>query len=178
RRLHGRRDLRARHPAEPRVADRDGAGPRQQDVYRASGRPVRRRNDQGHHPSSADHRAGSQRSPLPREAARGPQAAAVGRGRQTVTISKRLVVLVPLVMAHALANASSAAPEPGAAGIQLKTISARNSGKGASLVIEATEPAAYVATRPDPLTIYVDFRNVGTAGVANKVSNDDKSPIA
>ena len=95
-----------------------------------------------------------------------------------MTISKRLVVLVPLVMAHALANASSGAPEAAAAGIQLKTISARNSGKGASLVIEATEPAAYVATRPDPLTIYVDFRNVGTAGVANKVSNDDKSPIA
>ena len=31
---------------------------------------------------------------------------------------------------------------------------------------EATEPVAYVATRPDPLTVLVDLRNVTTAGVA------------
>ena len=93
-------------------------------------------------------------------------------------IWKRRVLLLPLVLANALANASSTAPEPGAVGIQLKAISARTTGKGASLVIEATEPAAYVATRPDPLTIYVDFRNVGTLGVTNRFSNDDKSPIA
>ena len=49
--------------------------------------------------------------------------------------------------------------------MRLKTISARVSAKGASLVIEATEPVAYVATRPDPLTVLLDFRNVGADGV-------------
>ena len=37
--------------------------------------------------------------------------------------------------------------------MRLKTISARVNGKGASLVIEASEPVPYVATRPDPLTV-------------------------
>ena len=35
---------------------------------------------------------------------------------------------------------------------------------GASLVIEATEPVPYVATRPDPLTLLLDFRNVAADG--------------
>ena len=54
-----------------------------------------------------------------------------------------------------------------AGSIRLKTISARAHGSGASLVIEATEPMAYVATRPDPLTLLVDFRDVDVAGVDN-----------
>ena len=37
----GRRDLRARHHAEPRRARRDGAGARQQDLHRAPGRQAR-----------------------------------------------------------------------------------------------------------------------------------------
>ena len=50
--------------------------------------------------------------------------------------------------------------------------------KGASLVIEATAPVPYVATRPDPLTVFVDFRNVGADGLANSVAASAKSPIA
>ena len=50
-------------------------------------------------------------------------------------------------------------------------------GKGASLVIEATEPVPYVATRPDPLTVYIDFRNVAADGLASFVANA-KGPIA
>jgi type IV pilus assembly protein PilQ len=60
----------------------------------------------------------------------------------------------------------------------LKTISARVSSKGASLVIEATEPVPYVATRPDPLTLVIDFRNVGTDGLAKSITPNAKSPIA
>jgi type IV pilus assembly protein PilQ len=36
----------------------------------------------------------------------------------------------------------------------------------------------YVATRPDPLTVFVDFRNVETDGVANTVKVDARSPVA
>src|SRR5207249_9777685 len=43
---------------------------------------------------------------------------------------------------------------------------------------EATAPVPYVATRPDPLTVLVDFRNVGAEGLANSVSSSAKSPIA
>jgi len=62
--------------------------------------------------------------------------------------------------------------------VQLKTISARVNGKSVSLLIEATEPSPYVATRPDPLTVYVDFRNVSAQAVANRFAVDAKSPIA
>jgi len=37
---------------------------------------------------------------------------------------------------------------------------------------------AYVQSRPDPLTLLLDFRNVGAEGVANTVASTDKSPIA
>jgi type IV pilus assembly protein PilQ len=63
-------------------------------------------------------------------------------------------------------------------GARLKTISARAHGNGSSLVIEATDPVGYVATRPDPLTITLDFRNVISDGVANSVGSNALSPIA
>ena len=80
--LDGRRDLGARRHAEPRRADRDGAGARQQDLHRAPGRQAARRHDQGRDAAGARHRAGSQRSAVARETAGGPQAAAIARGRQ------------------------------------------------------------------------------------------------
>src|SRR5206468_4147365 len=43
--------------------------------------------------------------------------------------------------------------------------------------IEASEPTSYVATRPDPLTVVLDFRNVGMEGVLNAIKPDVKSPI-
>jgi type IV pilus assembly protein PilQ len=45
-------------------------------------------------------------------------------------------------------------------------------------VIEATEPVAYVTTRPDPLTLLLEFRNVASDGVTNTVSANAKSPVA
>jgi type IV pilus assembly protein PilQ len=61
---------------------------------------------------------------------------------------------------------------------QLTSISSRINRTGASIVIEASEPAAYVATRPDPLTLFIDFRNVGAHGVVNRFARDAGSPIA
>jgi type IV pilus assembly protein PilQ len=75
---------------------------------------------------------------------------------------------VPLSLAIALAAlfggvphaANSTAVVPDA---RLTAISARTSANTAAVVIETTAPAAYVATRPDPLTLLLDFRNVTVA---------------
>jgi type IV pilus assembly protein PilQ len=50
------------------------------------------------------------------------------------------------------------------------------SGQGNTLLIESTEPAAYVVKRPDPLTLLVELRNVSVANAANLVVRRD--PIA
>jgi type IV pilus assembly protein PilQ len=77
-----------------------------------------------------------------------------------------------------LGAAGAAAPAATVGGARLKTISSRVHGTAASLVIEATDPVGYVATRPDPLTINIDLRNVTGDGVANRVTSNAKSPIA
>jgi type IV pilus assembly protein PilQ len=84
-------------------------------------------------------------------------------------------------LAGALATASG--PEagvaaPAGASIRLKSIVSHVGRSGTSLVIEATEPMPYVATRPDPLTLYIDFRNVATDGFKSKVATSPKTPIA
>jgi type IV pilus assembly protein PilQ len=63
-------------------------------------------------------------------------------------------------------------------GVRLTAISSRVHAHGASLVIEATEPVAYVATRPDPLTVLLEFRNVDGNRVTNSVTENRMSPIA
>ncbi|HEV8396012.1 MAG TPA: hypothetical protein VGQ37_17150, partial [Vicinamibacterales bacterium] len=94
-------------------------------------------------------------------------------------MKRGLALFVTVVTAGALLRASGpAAPTAATAGVRLKTITSRVHGNGASLVIEATDPVGYVATRPDPLTITVDFRNVISDGVANSVAPNAKSPIA
>ncbi|MGC4084227.1 MAG: type IV pilus secretin PilQ [Vicinamibacterales bacterium] len=61
---------------------------------------------------------------------------------------------------------------------KLTTITSRSDGRSATLVIEATEPVPYVATRPDPLTVVVDFRNVDTAALALPTGADGRDPIS
>ena len=96
-----------------------------------------------------------------------------------MTVTKGCALFLSLTLAGAFARASGLAGESPASSIQrLTAISSRVSGKGASLVIEASAPVPYVATRPDPLTVLVDFRNVGAAGLANSVAASAKSPIA
>jgi type IV pilus assembly protein PilQ len=98
-----------------------------------------------------------------------------------MTVTRGFALFLTIAVAGTLLQASgpgggSAAPAAPAA--RLKAISARVSAKGASLVIEASEPVAYVATRPDPLTVLLDFRNVGAEGLTTAVAADDRSPIA
>ena len=57
------------------------------------------------------------------------------------------------------ASGGSAAPP------QLRAVSTRDDGRVSAVVIEATEPVAYVTSQPDPLTVLVDLRNVQSAGV-------------
>ena len=58
------------------------------------------------------------------------------------------------------ANGTAVVPDA-----RLTGISARTSANTAAVVIETTAPVAYVATRPDPLTLLLDFRNVAVTGV-------------
>jgi type IV pilus assembly protein PilQ len=41
---------------------------------------------------------------------------------------------------------------------------------GSAVVIEASEPVAYAVSKPDPLTLYIDMRNVTVANAANQVT--------
>jgi type IV pilus secretin PilQ/predicted competence protein len=94
---------------------------------------------------------------------------------------KGSALVLAVVLAGGLATASS--PEPGSGAtttpsVRLKTISARVTNKGTSLVIEASEPVPYVATRPDALTLLIDFRNVAADSVVNSIAADVRSAIA
>jgi type IV pilus assembly protein PilQ len=95
-----------------------------------------------------------------------------------VTSAKSMALFLTMILAAALLDASGRAPETGTSISRLKAISSRVHRNGASLVIEVTEPAPYVMTRPDPLTVYVDFRNVAAAGAANHFVPSESSPIA
>jgi len=48
---------------------------------------------------------------------------------------------------------------------RLTGVSTKTEGLGTTVVIETTEPVAYVAAQPDPLTLLVDLRNVAPDGV-------------
>ena len=93
-------------------------------------------------------------------------------------MKRGLALFVTVVIAGALLRASGPPAAAATAGVRLKTISSRVHSNGASLVIEATDPVGYVATRPDPLTIAVDLRNVISEGVANSVASNAESSIA
>src|SRR6185436_510955 len=164
------------HHAEPRLAGGDDSGTGQQDLSGPPGRQAPRRYDQDHHAAGTHRHPGSQRPALARETAGGSQITAIARGRQGMTVTRGLALILTVAAAGALVNASGPAAAP-AATVRLKAISGHVNAKGASLVIEASEPVAYTATRPDPLTVLLDFRNVGSAEVANSFVADAKSPI-
>jgi type IV pilus assembly protein PilQ len=94
-----------------------------------------------------------------------------------MTLTRGFALFLTLALAGALLHADPGARSTTTA-VHLTAISARMTSKGASLVIEASEPVAYVATRIDPLTVVVEFRNVAADGVANSFARNPKSPIA
>jgi type IV pilus assembly protein PilQ len=92
-------------------------------------------------------------------------------------VKRGLALFLTVVTAGTLLGASGPAATAITASARLTAITSRVHNKGASLVIEATDPVGYVAARPDPLTITVDFRNVTGEGVANSFSSSGRSPI-
>ena len=96
----------------------------------------------------------------------------------TLTRGFALTATVAAATVVAVSASTRVAGPTVAPAVRLKTISSRVSSKGASLVIEATEPVAYVTTRPDPYTVLLEFRNVAAEGVANTVAATAKSPVA
>ena len=95
-----------------------------------------------------------------------------------MTLTRGIALIATIAAAGALAQTPTAAngraPE---STVRLKAISSRVNSKGASLVIETTEPVAYVASQPDPLTVLLDFRNVDSNGVRNSVAGTVNSPM-
>ena len=83
-----------------------------------------------------------------------------------------------LALAAAWGSVSHAAGAAKVSEARLTGITSKVTAKSAWLVIEASEPVPYVATRPDALTVLLDFRNVGAVSVANIAKLDPKSPIA
>ncbi len=89
-------------------------------------------------------------------------------------VALSLAVLLATTASTVSRAAGTAANYPTA---KLTTISARGDGRGATLVIEASEPVPYVATRPDPLTVLIDFRNVDPGAVASTLAAKPSGPI-
>src|SRR4029077_15491062 len=131
-----RRNFGARDHAEPRRDGGDDPGAGQQDLSRAPGRQAPRRYDQDHHTAGTHRHPGSQRPALARETAGGSQITAIARGRQGMTVTRGLALILTVAAAGALVNASSPTAAV-ATTVRLKAISARVNAKGASLVIEA-----------------------------------------
>ena len=95
----------------------------------------------------------------------------------TVTRGLALVLAVAVVGVVG-GRPGTAADSPAAPSAKLKTISERQGRGGPSLVIETSEPVPYLTTRPDPLTVLLDFRNVGAEGVTNAVASKKTGLIA
>jgi type IV pilus assembly protein PilQ len=83
-----------------------------------------------------------------------------------VTVIRGIALFLICAVAAVLVGTSGSAESPAAATVHLKSITARVTSKGAALVIEATEPAPYITSRPDPLTVQLDFRGVGVEGLS------------
>jgi type IV pilus assembly protein PilQ len=91
----------------------------------------------------------------------------------------RLVLVTPIVAVLALTvMASRTAALGGAETPALKSISSRLDGAVSTLLIEASEPVAYLTSQPDPLTVLVDLRNVNVAGLNGKPAAALLAPVS
>jgi type IV pilus assembly protein PilQ len=95
-----------------------------------------------------------------------------------VTVTRGFALCLICVLAAFMVDTTGSAESPAAPTVHLKSIRSHLHAKGASLVIEATEPAPYVTSRPDPLTVVLDFRGVDTQGLADSLSSAAGGPIA
>jgi type IV pilus assembly protein PilQ len=90
-----------------------------------------------------------------------------------------LVFVAPIVVALAvMLTASRPAALGGAESPALKSISSRLDGTLSTVLIEASEPVAYLTSQPDPLTVLVDVRNVNTNALDVKPIADQLAPVS
>ena len=81
------------------------------------------------------------------------------------------LALVLIVGADAATVGSNAAA-------RLERISSRVDADRVAVVIESSEPVAYVTSRPDPFTVLVDLRNVTAADLVNSLAESSPQPVA
>jgi hypothetical protein len=101
--------------------------------------------------------------------------AAVGRRSRRTSGRHVSIALVGLV--SVLAGVATHGAGPDGPPARLTTIESLMHRSGATIVIESSEPAPYIATRPEPGTLLVDLRNVNSAGVVNRFVPDAASPV-
>ncbi len=93
----------------------------------------------------------------------------------------RLVMVAPLVAALAVTLTASGAvsrSEAAADTPALRSISSRLDGRVSTVLIEASEPVAYLTSQPDPLTVLVDLRNVQAGSLAGLPMAAMLAPVA
>ena len=90
----------------------------------------------------------------------------------------RLVLVAPIVVALVVTVTASRPAALGGAEIPaLKSISSRLDGPVSTVLIEASEPVAYLTSQPDPLTVLVDLRNVDAAALGARPIADLLAPV-
>ena len=90
----------------------------------------------------------------------------------------RLVLVAPIVVALVVTVTASRPAALGGAEIPaLKSISSRLDGAVSTVLIEASEPVAYLTSQPDPLTVLVDLRNVDAASLGARPIADLLAPV-
>jgi len=82
----------------------------------------------------------------------------------------------PIMVAAVVALAGAVAIAANAA-VRLVGVTARSDDNGQTVLIEATEPVAYIVSRPDPLTVLVDMRHVAIGGDVKRVAETPMGPV-
>jgi type IV pilus assembly protein PilQ len=95
-----------------------------------------------------------------------------------VTATRGLALFLTFSLAAVFNQVSGAAGGAHIPDARLTSITSRLHVKSASLVIEASQPVPYVTTRPDALTLVLDFRNVALDKLAAMARPDEQGPIA
>ena len=90
----------------------------------------------------------------------------------------RLVLVAPMMAALAVGlSAGAPGSNAGTETPALKSISSRLDGALSTVLIEASEPVAYLTSQPDPLTVLVDLRNVAAGSMVSQSISDMLEPV-
>jgi type IV pilus assembly protein PilQ len=88
------------------------------------------------------------------------------------------IPLIAMVLAAlGLARGGVLSAEGSSGSARLTAISSTAEGRRAAVLIEASEPVAYLTSQPDPSTFVVDLRNVHSTGFANGFTARAGSPV-